>query len=120
MTCERQNLGKRGEILAQEYLRRQQYVLLQTNYRTKAGEIDIIAKDRQIVVFVEVRTKTSAAYGPAYNSVTLTKQQQVKRVALGYIAEHNLVNTQFRFDVIGIILDPKTQQPQLDHLQNAF
>ena len=120
MTRQRLDRGKLGENIALEYAQQQGYQIIQRNFRCKSGEIDLIAQDKHIVVFIEVRTKTSDAYGPAYNSVTLTKQQQVKRVALGYIAEHNLVNTQFRFDVIGIILDPKTQQPQLDHLQNAF
>ena len=120
MSQERLSIGKKGELLAQEHIRKQGYTLLEKNFRCKLGEIDLIAKDRHMVVFLEVRTKTSTAYGPAYNSVTPHKQRQVKRVALFYIAQHNLVNTQFRFDVIGITLNQESGEYQLDQIQNAF
>lgn len=120
MTKRRINIGKQGETLAEDYLRQQNYKIVEKNFRCKLGEIDIIAKDRHLVVFVEVRTKTSDAYGPAYNTVTYSKRKQVKRVALYYISKHNLVNTQFRFDVIGIILNPQTGHHHIDHIQNAF
>ena len=114
------DIGKRGEAIAREYLQKQQYTILVTNFRCKVGEVDIIAKDKHIVVFVEVRTVTSAKFGPAYNTVTYPKQQQVKRAALFYISKNNLVNTQFRFDVIGITLNQQTGDYQLEHIQNAF
>lgn len=120
MSIRRRDIGKRGETLAQEHLRQQGYHILQTNFRCKLGEIDIIARDNHIVVFVEVRTKTSTALGPAYNSVTPSKRKQVKRVALYYISTYNLVNTQFRFDVIGIHLNPASDEYHLDHIQSAF
>ena len=120
MTQRRIDIGKQGEIWAWEYLQQRQYVIVEKNFRCKFGEIDLIAKDKHLIVFVEVRTKTSTAYGPAYNSVTSSKQKQVKRVALFYISKYNLVNTQFRFDVIGITLDPRTGHHQIDHIQNAF
>lgn len=120
MTLRRINTGKHGENLACEYLRQHAYTIVHRNFRSKVGEIDIIAKDREVVVFVEVRTQTSNAYGPAYNTVTPTKQKQVKRVALSYISRHNLVKTQFRFDVIGITLNPDTGEYHLDHIPNAF
>lgn len=120
MTHHRLHIGKQGELFAEQYLEKQHYTLIQKNFRCKLGEIDLIAKDGHIVVFVEVRTKTSTLYGPAYNSVTPRKQKQVKRVALFYISQHNLVNTQFRFDVIGITLNAETGAYHLDHIQNAF
>ncbi len=120
MTRQRLDRGKLGENIALEYAQQQGYQIIQRNFRCKSGEIDLIAQDKHIVVFIEVRTKTSDAYGPAYNMVTYSKQQQVKRVALHYISERNLVNTQFRFDVIGITFEPNSDRYQLDHLQNAF
>jgi putative endonuclease len=117
---DRQEIGKRGEQIARQYLEEKGYTILITNFRCRVGEIDIIAKDRHMVVFVEVRTVTSNKYGPAYNTVTYRKQRQVKRAALFYISKHNLVNTQFRFDVIGITLNPKTGVHNLDHIENAF
>lgn len=120
MTQQRINIGKHGEDLARSYLERHNYTILQRNFRCKLGEIDIVAQDRGMVVFVEVRTQTSNAYGPAYNTVTFSKQKQVKRVALYYISKYNLVNTQIRFDVIGITLNPDAEEYQLDHIQNAF
>lgn len=116
----RQDIGKQGEQIAREELEAKGYEILVTNFRCKVGEIDIIARDRHIVVFVEVRTITSVRYGPAYNTVTYPKQRQVKRAALFYISKYNLVNTQFRFDVIGITLNRKTGIYKLDHIENAF
>jgi putative endonuclease len=120
MRANRQDTGKQGEMLAQQFLRDKGYTLIETNFRCRTGEIDLIAKDGDIVVFIEVRTVTSPKFGPAYQSVTYRKQQQVKRVALFYAARHNLVNTQFRFDVIGITLNRKTGDHQIEHLPNAF
>jgi putative endonuclease len=117
---DRQDVGKRGEELARKHLEQKGYKIVTTNFRCKLGEIDIIAKDKDVVVFVEVRTITSAKFGPAYNTVTYPKQKQVKRVALFYISKYNLVNTQFRFDVIGITLNQRTGDYQLDHIPNAF
>lgn len=120
MSHQRLDLGKLGEDLALQHILQQQYQIIQRNFRCKTGEIDIIAKDRHIVVFIEVRAKTSDAYGPAYNMVTPSKHKQVKRVALHYISQQNLINTQFRFDVIGITFQPGSDDYQLDHIQNAF
>ena len=120
MSRQRLDRGKLGEEIAIQHALKQHYQIIQRNFRCNAGEIDIIAQDKHIVVFIEVRTKTSDAYGPAYNMVTRSKQQQVKRVALHYIGQRNLVNTQFRFDVIGITFEPNSDRYQLDHLQNAF
>ncbi len=124
MTQKRLVTGKQGEEIALQHLRENGYKILEKNFRCKLGEIDIIARDQHIVVFIEVRTKISSsvpsAYGPPYNSVTSHKQRQVKRVALFYISRHNLVNTQFRFDVIGITLNSQGEKPHLDHIQNAF
>lgn len=120
MSDHRQDLGKQGETLAREFLLQKHYTLIQTNFRCKLGEIDIIARDRHMVVFVEVRTVTGPVEMPPYNSVTRHKQGQVKRAALFYISQNNLVNTQFRFDVIGITLDPAGGDPKIEHIENAF
>jgi putative endonuclease len=117
----RKDLGKTGEETAIQYLKDLGYQIRTINFRCKLGEIDIIAEDKKVVVFIEVRTRTSEAFGPAYNSVTYPKQQQVKKVALYYISQNNLINTQFRFDVIGIHLSgSKNEKPRIDHIQNAF
>lgn len=117
----RKNLGKIGEEITIQYLKELGYQILVLNFRCKLGEIDIIAEDKKVVVFIEVRTRTSTVFGPAYNSVTYPKQQQIKKVALYYISKNNLVNTQFRFDVIGIHLSgKKNEKPRIDHIQNAF
>ena len=120
MKKKRLEIGKQGEQIAQKYLRRKRYKLLETNFRCAVGEIDIIAKDQHVVVFVEVRTRTSDTFMPPYNTVRYSKKKQVKRVARFYISKHNLVNTQFRFDVIGITLDPQTDDYDIAHIPNAF
>lgn len=85
---DRQVTGKRGELLAADYLRKQGYRLLDTNLRTRLGEVDIVAMDKQTLVFVEVRTRRGQAFGSAAESVTLRKQHKLRQLAEAYLAEH--------------------------------
>ncbi len=103
MTDARQNLGKSGENLATLELESRGYAVLERRYRTAHGEIDIIARDGDTMVFVEVRRKSSGEFGTAAESVTPAKQRRVIRMAVAYLALHGLYDRcPVRFDVVGI------------------
>lgn len=103
VTDARQNLGKSGENLAALELESRGYAIIERRYRTAHGEIDIIARDGETMVFVEVRRKSSEEFGTAAESVTPAKQRRVIRMALIYLTLHGLYDRcPVRFDVVGI------------------
>ncbi len=120
MTVKRLTLGKQGEKLAQEYLKRQGYVIIITNFSNQLGEIDIIATDGDTLCFVEVRTRTSSWHGHPFESVTRTKQCKIIRVAQSYLQmKYGNDDVKARFDVVGII--PETGDKfKIDIIKNAF
>ena len=108
-------LGKQGESLAKEYLIDLGYQVLQTNYKNKIGEIDIIAKDSKTIVFIEVKTRQSTRFGLSREAVNFYKQQKIRNVAIGYLKFKGLYEkVPVRFDVIDIIGTSVT------HIKNAF
>ena len=98
----RQRLGESGEDLACRELRRRGYAILARRYRTRHGEIDIVAKDSETIVFVEVKLKTSAEFGTAAESVTRWKQRRVAAMAVDYLARNGQTMEPCRFDVVAI------------------
>lgn len=103
MTFARQELGKTGEDLAVGELTAEGYAIVARRYRTRFGEIDIIARDGETMVFVEVRRKSGLGCGAAAESVTRDKQRRVVRMAVDYLARHGLYdNCAVRFDVVAI------------------
>jgi putative endonuclease len=102
MTIERQALGKSGEDLAVEELERRGYAITARRYRTRHGEIDIIAHDGDAVVFVEVKARTTAEFGTAAEAVTRWKQRRLASMAVDYLARNQLSNVPCRFDVVAI------------------
>jgi putative endonuclease len=118
MTYQRQELGKFGEDLACRELVSRGYAISATRYRTRYGEIDIVAEDGPTVVFVEVKMKSSADCGLAAEAVTPAKQRRVVRMAVDYIGRHNLQNRPIRFDVIAI--DVVNGTPQVTVIPAAF
>ena len=124
----RKTLGQQGEAVAEQLLRAKGYVIVARNYRSRIGEIDLIALHRHTVVFVEVRTLTGEEYGDPLATVTLRKQRQIARTALLYLTTHKLHGRAARFDVIGIqwqnttmgASDKAIQRPRLTHIQDAF
>jgi len=93
-------LGKSGEITALRYLRRQGYKIIARRCKVGRGEIDIIAYDKQTLVFIEVKTRRSRRFGTPEESVTFTKQKQIRRLAEKYCAQHDLEDSPCRFDVL--------------------
>lgn len=118
MSKQRINLGKRGEDIAARFLLEKGLALITRNYRDKFGEVDIIAKDRETLVFVEVKTRRSNRFGLPEEAVTPAKQQKIIRVASNYLVQHQLLDAPVRFDVIAITIDQGN--PQITHLVSAF
>lgn len=110
-------LGKEGEDRAARFLVKQGYRILERNYSTRSGEIDLIALHDGVVVFVEVKTRTSAAYGAPELAVTPRKQQRMVKAALGYIKYKKLHQVPCRFDVVAIASE---REQELELIQNAF
>jgi putative endonuclease len=110
--------GMLGEKLAQDFLRKQGYVILETNYRLPEGEIDIIARQQESVVFVEVRTKTGKGFGSPEESITPAKQSRLKTLASRYLAEHHEVLS-WRIDMVAIDLSPNGILSRIELIENA-
>ncbi len=112
--------GNRGERLAAKHLRRQGYTIIARQYTNRFGEIDLIARDGEITVFVEVKTRKSDAAGHPAEAVTAHKQRQLTRVALGYLKQQRLLESPARFDVVAILWPDDGSTPSLTHYRNAF
>jgi len=102
MTMQRQALGILGENLAVAEVERRGYAILARRYRTRHGEIDIVARDGETIVFVEVKTKDTAEFGTAAEAVTARKQRRVISMAVDYLARNRLTTQPCRFDVVAI------------------
>jgi len=113
------SVGERGEAIAEAYLRGRGFTILEKNYRGKTGEIDIVAREGDTIVFVEVKARRNLAYGPPQLAVTPFKQRQISRTALTWLAHHRKPNAIARFDVIAILV-PEHEVPQIEHIRNAF
>ena len=118
MSNQRQRLGQRSEDLAVKFLKKGGYKIVVRNYRIPIGEIDIIARDRQSLVFVEVKARRTAKFGSPKAAVTYRKQRKISMVALAYLKETHQTQADARFDVVSI--DYSTDQPKLEIVKNAF
>jgi putative endonuclease len=101
-TLSRSSLGKLGEDLACEELTRRGYAILARRYRTRFGEIDIVARDDSVLVFVEVKARRSRRCGGAVEAVTSWKRRRLAAIALDYLARANRLDARCRFDVVAI------------------
>jgi putative endonuclease len=115
---QRQAFGKAGEDLAVRYLKRKGYKVLERNYTCPVGEIDIVAKDKKTIVFVEVKTRRSMSYGSARLAITPHKQRKISMTALYYLKCNRQVDQDARFDVVTVQSTGGTQE--IDLIQNAF
>ena len=114
----RAELGKQGEKIAAEYLKRQGYTLIGANWRSTQGEFDLIARDGDVLVFVEVRTRR-AGIEVAFESINPRKRRILERMAYLYLDETGLDSeTAWRIDVIGVTIT--RGKPQVEHIQDAF
>jgi putative endonuclease len=111
--------GAWGEELALRYLVRQGYVLLERNYRTRYGELDLILRHGDILVFVEVKLRRGTGFGHPLEAVTPRKQASIRSLARQYLLERRpgFFDT-LRFDVVGILVG--VGEPEVVHIENAF
>jgi putative endonuclease len=118
---QRRNLGQQGESEAEQFLRAKGYAIVAKNFRSRIGEIDLVAVHRQTIVFVEVRSLSGDEFGDPLATVTPRKQRQIAKTALLYLSRHKLHDRAARFDVIGIQWSAeKDAPPRLTHIQDAF
>src|SRR5688572_17332252 len=118
-TDPRHSLGKMGEDLASAELQRRGYAVIARGYRTKYGEIDIVARDGETTVFVEVKTRAGDEFGGAAAAVTAWKQRRVAQMAMDYLARHSLHDTRCRFDVVTVDV-VSGQAPRVQVYAHAF
>ena len=110
--------GKKGEDLAVAYLSEAGYRILQRNYRCIFGEIDIVAEDGETLVFAEVKSRRSCAYGDPQLAVGHAKQRKISRIALHYLSEKHQSQKPARFDVVAIKL--QSVDSRIELIRNAF
>lgn len=111
----KKTIGDYAESLAEEFLKKNNVKILEKNFSCRSGEIDLIVKDQETLVFVEVRYRKSAKYGQPYETITKAKQNKIIRSAQTYLQKHpKAANKACRFDVISI------QQGNIDWIKSAF
>ena len=115
--AEHNELGKKGEDIAVEYLRRKGYRIIDRNWHNGHEEIDIVAMDGEMLVVVEVKTRFSDEFGDPDLAVTKSKQRSIVRTADAYIIEHDL-DVETRFDIVSIVLNGK--EKKIEHIEDAF
>ncbi|RME50739.1 MAG: YraN family protein [Caldilineae bacterium] len=119
MTSHRKATGAYGEQLAAAYLNRQGYEIVARNWRCPAGEMDIIARQGETLVFVEVRTRRGTRLGSPEESITPAKQARLVDIARTYLAEMDCAGCDWRIDVIAIVLNRRNQIARFNHLRWA-
>jgi putative endonuclease len=111
--------GIRGEDLAVTYLKKKGYKVIERNYRCQWGEIDLIARDKGTLIFVEIKSRSSSGFGLPQDAVDRFKQEKLIQAAKAYMAEHHLQETiPARFDVVAVHLTPSG--PEMELIKDAF
>ena len=114
----KQETGKSGEEIASNYLEEQDYKILERNFSCNQGEIDIIAKDKEEIVFIEVKTRTNKKYGEGSEAVNINKQKHLLRAIKYYIYIKKYENNFIRIDVIEIYI--KNKEVKINHIKQAI
>jgi putative endonuclease len=112
-------LGRSGEAVALEYLRKNKFRVIERGFRFMRGEIDLIAWDGPTLVFVEVKTRHASSFGYPEESVTVAKRNQLRRIAQGYLLKSTLEDVECRFDVLTLTIE-NTSSWSIKHIKNAF
>ena len=111
-------LGQKGELAAVQRLTKLGYTILERNFRTKLGEIDIVAREKGSIVFIEVKTRSSTHYGFPAEAVTAAKRRQIAKAAMMYLSQNNLFNQPARFDVVSVLYGQSN--PVIEVIRDAF
>jgi len=115
----RRDTGILGEKLARDFLKKRGYHILETNYRCPEGEIDIVAKHKDSLVFIEVRTKKSLEFGSPEESITPTKKERLRATAAHYRQTHNDLPLLWRIDVVAVELNQEGKLSRIELIENA-
>jgi len=113
------DLGRLGEQLGVDFLTAAGYAVIDRNWRCSQGEIDIVAQDGAELVFVEVKTRSSVAFGHPLEAITVQKLARLRRLAAAWCSAHSSVNTAIRIDALAVIA-PATGPAQIEHLARVF
>ncbi len=111
--------GKKGEKLAREFLGNNGYDIIETNYRCPEGEIDIVARQQNTLVFVEVRTKTSRTFGSPEESITPVKAARLRTLAARYGQDHDYLPVAWRIDVVAVEMNKSGRLSRIEIIENA-
>jgi putative endonuclease len=118
MKTARRELGDRGEDLAAAALKKQGYKIIERNYKTPLGEIDLIARQGKTLIFIEVKTRKSLHFGAPQEAVSPAKQVRLRRLADYYLKQKRLTEAKVRFDVVAVTLT--AEGPQIEIIPGAF
>ncbi|MEZ4526012.1 MAG: YraN family protein [Desulfobacterales bacterium] len=118
MSDDRRRFGQDSEALAAELLRQKGYEIVTQNWRTGTGEIDIIARDRETLVFVEVKARRTRTFGNPKYAISHKKQQKLSLTALGYLKTTSQLGSKARFDVVTLVFAGGS--PEIEIVRNAF
>ncbi|MFH1092906.1 MAG: YraN family protein [Candidatus Omnitrophota bacterium] len=113
-------IGKIGENLAVEFLKSNNYNILERNYHNRIGEIDIIAENSSVLCFIEVKTRANDNFGLPQEAISKSKQRKISQTALAYLKARNRLKGNFRFDVIAVMLNEAGENPDINLIKNAF
>lgn len=109
--------GRQGERLAEKYLKKKGYKILERNFRLRFGEIDLVAADGQTIVFVEVKTKTGEQFGEPWEMINQHKLDQLKKIGQVYLIKQGMSEAVCRIDVVGVWLRPDGELEKIEHWQ---
>lgn len=112
-------LGERGEALAWNFLRKRGYSILERNYRTRFGEMDVVARKDGVLIFLEVKTRRDHRFGLPSEAVDWKKRRRLTRVAYTYLQSRGLEDNAARFDILSVTWDG-SREPQFSLLEDAF
>lgn len=115
----RKELGKRGEKIAANFLKKQGYQIIERNYRAKMGEVDIVAREAETIVFIEVKTRRSTDFGLPEEALSYDKRRRLTKLALGYLSYYKIKDKNCRFDVVSILMD-EDRVKDIRLIKNAF
>ena len=119
MTAPHLLLGRKGERIACRFLMRQGFDILARRFRARRGEVDLVAFEQEILVFVEVKTRSSREFGEPWEFVDWQKQQSLRQAGEEFIARHDLGQYTYRFDVVAVLI-PQGGRPETALYRNAF
>jgi putative endonuclease len=116
----RKETGRLGEQLAKTFLQRKGYRIMETNCRCGRDEIDIVARQKDYLVFIEVRTKSNTEYGSPEESLTFDKMKHMERAAMQYLQSHNMESDPWRVDLVAVDLDANSKALRIELVENAL